>query len=41
VRLQGAEKARVEQDQLLDERCAVQELWEAVLGDSPPTATPN
>lgn len=41
VRLQGAEKARVEQDQLLEERRAVKELWEAVLGESPPTATPN
>jgi len=34
VRLQGAEKARVEQDQLFEERRAVQELWEAVLGES-------
>jgi glutamate-ammonia-ligase adenylyltransferase len=41
VRLQGADKARVEQDQLLEERRAVQELWEAVLDESPQTATPN
>jgi glutamate-ammonia-ligase adenylyltransferase len=40
VRLQGADKARVAQDELLDDRRAVQELWEAVLGDSLQTATP-
>jgi glutamate-ammonia-ligase adenylyltransferase len=35
VRLQGADKARVAQNQLLEERHAVQELWEVVLGETP------
>jgi glutamate-ammonia-ligase adenylyltransferase len=37
VRLQGADKARVEQPELLEERRAVQELWQAVLGEAPLT----
>jgi glutamate-ammonia-ligase adenylyltransferase len=37
VRLQGADKARVEQDELLEERRAVKELWETVLGEEPPS----
>lgn len=32
MRLQGVEKARVPQDQLQEERAAVRELWDAVLG---------
>ncbi len=32
LRLQGVEKARVPQDQLQEERAAVRELWDAVLG---------
>jgi glutamate-ammonia-ligase adenylyltransferase len=35
VRLQGADKARVAQDELRDERHAVQELWATVLAESP------
>ena len=37
VRLQGADKARVEQHELLAERRAVQELWQEVLGEAPLT----
>jgi len=37
VRLQGADKARVAQPELLEERRAVQELWETVLGEAPRT----
>ncbi len=33
LRLQGAEKARVPADTLIEERAAVQELWNAVIGD--------
>jgi glutamate-ammonia-ligase adenylyltransferase len=33
LRLQGAEKARVPREQLLDERAAVRELWNTVIGD--------
>ncbi|WP_353146706.1 bifunctional [glutamate--ammonia ligase]-adenylyl-L-tyrosine phosphorylase/[glutamate--ammonia-ligase] adenylyltransferase [Pollutimonas bauzanensis] len=33
LRLQGAEKARVPSEQLLDERAAVRELWNMVIGD--------
>ncbi|GAB1578441.1 bifunctional [glutamate--ammonia ligase]-adenylyl-L-tyrosine phosphorylase/[glutamate--ammonia-ligase] adenylyltransferase [Bordetella petrii] len=40
LRLQGTEKARVPQDQLVDERAAVDALWRAVLGDNP-AAAPN
>ncbi|NMK46115.1 bifunctional [glutamate--ammonia ligase]-adenylyl-L-tyrosine phosphorylase/[glutamate--ammonia-ligase] adenylyltransferase [Achromobacter sp. Bel] len=32
LRMQGVEKARVGPDQLVDERAAVRELWDAVLG---------
>ena len=39
VRLQGADKARVGQHELLEERRAVQELWETVLGEPPHTAS--
>jgi glutamate-ammonia-ligase adenylyltransferase len=35
VRLQGADKARVAQDELLEERRAVKGLWETVLGEAP------
>jgi glutamate-ammonia-ligase adenylyltransferase len=35
VRLQGADKARVAQPELLEERRAVKELWETVLGEAP------
>lgn len=41
VRLQGADKARVAQHELLDERRAVQELWEAVLGEPQQTVMSN
>ena len=34
LRLQGADKARVEQHELLEERRAVQELWQTVLGET-------
>lgn len=37
LRLQGADKARVEQHELLEERRAVQELWQTVLGEAPLT----
>jgi len=33
LRLQGAEKARVPSEQLRDERAAVRELWNMVIGD--------
>ncbi|MOA63486.1 bifunctional glutamine-synthetase adenylyltransferase/deadenyltransferase [compost metagenome] len=33
MRLQGAEKARVPSEQLLEERAAVGELWNTVIGD--------
>ncbi|OZI79719.1 MULTISPECIES: bifunctional [glutamate--ammonia ligase]-adenylyl-L-tyrosine phosphorylase/[glutamate--ammonia-ligase] adenylyltransferase [Bordetella] len=39
LRLQGTEKARVPQDQLVDERAAVDALWRAVLGDNPAAAS--
>jgi len=32
MRMQGVEKARVGPEQLVTERAAVRELWEAVLG---------
>jgi glutamate-ammonia-ligase adenylyltransferase len=32
LRLQGAEKARMPQDQLQTERASVQKLWQSVLG---------
>jgi glutamate-ammonia-ligase adenylyltransferase len=34
VRLQGADKARVVQSELLDERQAVKDLWAAVLSET-------
>jgi glutamate-ammonia-ligase adenylyltransferase len=37
LRLQGADKARVEQHELLEEPRAVQELWQTVLGETPDT----
>jgi len=34
TRLQGADKARVPQDQLMKERASVRKLWDSVLGAS-------
>ncbi len=39
LRLQGAEKARVRKDQLQEERTAVTQLWEQVIGPCPASAT--
>ncbi|HLT98583.1 MAG TPA: bifunctional [glutamate--ammonia ligase]-adenylyl-L-tyrosine phosphorylase/[glutamate--ammonia-ligase] adenylyltransferase [Burkholderiaceae bacterium] len=36
LRLQGAEKARVRKDQLREERSAVTQLWNQVIGEGPP-----